>query len=159
MKLFKRCHAALCLSLLLAFCFSLTAFAAKSTTPAAVPSVTARTSSESAVSLTWKKASGATAYEVYMRIGTSGEFTRIATTKKTSYTKSKLRPGKTYYFYIRSVRSSGGTKYYSRKVSRTVKARPMIAALAAPSNFKIYKNANGKFYFSWSKVQQCDKEI
>ena len=28
MKLFKRCHAALCLSLLLAFCFSLTAFAA-----------------------------------------------------------------------------------------------------------------------------------
>ena len=105
MKLFKRCHAALCLSLLLAFCFSLTAFAAKSTTPAAVPSVTARTSSESAVSLTWKKASGATAYEVYMRTGTSGEFTRIATTKKTSYTKSKLRPGKTYYFYIRSVRS------------------------------------------------------
>ena len=97
------------------------------------------------MSLTWKKASGATAYEVYMRTGTSGEFTRIATTKKTSYTKSKLRPGKTYYFYIRSVRSAGGTKYYSRKVSRTVKARPMIAALAAPSNFKIYKNANGKF--------------
>ena len=82
MKLFKRCHAALCLSLLLAFCFSLTAFAAKSTIPAAVPSVTARTSSESAVSLTWKKASGATAYEVYMRTGTSGEFTRIATTKR-----------------------------------------------------------------------------
>lgn len=67
MKLFKRCHATLCLSLLLAFCFSLTAFAAKSTTLAAVPSVTVRTSSESAVSLTWKKASGATAYEVYMR--------------------------------------------------------------------------------------------
>lgn len=155
MKLFKRFHAALCLSLLLTFCFSLTALAAKSTTPAAVPSVTARTSSESAVSLTWKKASGATAYEVYMRTGTSGEFTRIATTKKTSYTKSKLRPGKTYYFYIRSVRSAGGTKYYSRKVSRTVKARPMIAALAAPSNFKIYKNANGKFYFSWSKVKKA----
>lgn len=155
MKLFKRFHAALCLSLLLTFCFSLTALAAKSTTPAAVPSVTARTSSESAVSLTWKKASGATTYEVYMRTGTSGEFTRIATTKKTSYTKSKLKPGKTYYFYIRSVRSAGGTKYYSQKVSRTVKARPMIAALAAPSNFKIYKNANGKFYFSWSKVKKA----
>ncbi|MFR3320380.1 MAG: hypothetical protein ACLTSZ_03360 [Lachnospiraceae bacterium] len=92
-----------------------------------------------------------------MRIGTSGEFTRIATTKKTSYTKSKLRPGKTYYFYIRSVRSSGGTKYYSRKVSRTVKARPMIAALAAPSNFKIYKNANGKFYSFLVKGKKGDR--
>ena len=92
MKLFKRFHVALYLSLLLAFCFSLTAFAAKSTTPAAVSSVTARTSSESAVTLTWKKASRATAYEVYMRTGTSDEFTRIATTKKTSYTKSKLSP-------------------------------------------------------------------
>ena len=104
-----------------------------------------------------------------MRIGTSGEFTRIATTKKTSYTKSKLRPGKTYYFYIRSVRSSGGTKYYSRKVSRTVKARPMIAALAAPSNFKITKMRMGNLLFLVKgkkgdrirtvSVQQCDKEI
>lgn len=155
MKLFKRFHAAICLSLLLAFCFSLTVFAAKNKSPAAVSSVAARTSSESAVTLTWKKASGATAYQVYMRTGTSGEFTRIVTTAKTSYTKRKLMPGRTYYFYIRSVRSSRGANYYSRSVSKTVKAKPMIAALAAPSTFKIYKNGNGKFYFSWTKVKNA----
>ena len=143
------------ISVLLALCFSLTAFAAKAASPAAVTSISARASSESAVTLTWKKAAKATSYEVYMRKGTSGTFTRIATTAKTTYTKKSLKPNKTYYFYVRSVCSSNGTKTYSTKVSKTVKARPVIVALGKPSNFKIYKTTSGRFYFSWSKVSKA----
>lgn len=143
------------ISVLLALCFSLTVFAANAASPAAVTSISARASSESAVTLTWKKAAKATSYEVYMREGTSGAFTRITTTAKTTYTKKSLKPNKTYYFYVRSIRTANGTKTCSTKVSKTVKACPVIVALGKPSNFKIYKTASGQFYFSWSKVNKA----
>lgn len=58
----------------------------------------------------WSKITGAKGYYIYRRTGTSGSFTKIATTTSTSYTDKTAKKGTTYYYrvyaYADSVKSS-----------------------------------------------------
>lgn len=152
MKKFKRLLSALFLAGLFSLLLCLPSFAAAA--PARVKKVTAK-ASESSVKLTWKKASRATGYDIYMKTGADGAYTRIASTKKTTYTKKKLKPGKTYYFRVLSYRGSGSKKSCAASYSNTAKAKPVIKATAAPKGFKSYKTESGRMYFSWNKVSNA----
>lgn len=65
--------------------------------------------------LTWKKESGCTGYQVYMSTKKSSGYKNIKTitkNKTVSYTKTKLKKGKTYYFKIRTYKKVGKKTYF-----------------------------------------------
>ena len=62
------------------------------------------------VKLTYKKA-GDVGYQIYMKSGT-GKFKKVATTKKTSFTKRKLKKGRKYSFKIRAYVKNGSKVVY-----------------------------------------------
>ena len=67
------------------------------------------------VKLVWKKMTGATGYQIFMAVKKTGNYKKIATIKKAkivTFTKTKLKSKKTYYFRIRAYRKAGGKTYY-----------------------------------------------
>lgn len=63
----------------------------------------------------WDKDSTFTGYEVYMSTSKNGKYTKYATISKnstTTYKKSKLTDGKTYYFKVRGYVTIGKAKKY-----------------------------------------------
>lgn len=78
------------------------------------------TAGSKSASLTWKKTSGVTGYEIYMSSKQKSGFKKVATVKsasKVKYTKKKLTSKKTYYFKIRSYTTKNGQKSYSSYTS------------------------------------------
>lgn len=63
------------------------------------------------VTITYKKASGATKYEIYRSTQKSKGYQRIAATTKTKYVDNKAKKGKQYYYKVRTVRTGSGTVY------------------------------------------------
>lgn len=62
-------------------------------------------SANSSVVLNWKKVSKATKYRIYLVDGTTR--TKVATTKKTTYTVKNLEPGTQYYFQVCAYNAAG----------------------------------------------------
>ncbi len=60
--------------------------------------------------------SGAKKYYIYRRKGTSGSFTKIATTTSTSYTDKSAKKGSTYYYRVYAY--SGSVKSSYKTVSK-----------------------------------------
>jgi hypothetical protein len=75
---------------------------------------------KTSVKLSWTKASGATGYEIYRASSKTGTYTKVATTKKNSYTNTKLKANTTYYYKVRAYKTSGSTTVYG-KLSGAVK--------------------------------------
>lgn len=65
------------------------------------------------VTITYKKAAGATKYEIYRSTQKSKGYKKIATTTKTKYVDTKVKKGKKYYYKVRTVRTGNGTVYSS----------------------------------------------
>ena len=69
------------------------------------------------VTLTWKKQSGISGYEIYMSTKKSSGYKKIKTVKKASsvkYTKNTLKVGKRYYFKVRAYKVVDGKKVYGK---------------------------------------------
>lgn len=77
--------------------------------------------------LSWKKESTATGYEVFMYNTKTGSYEKIKTITKNStvkYTKTKLKKGKTYKFKVRAYRTVKGEKVYGDYTSvKSVKVK------------------------------------
>ena len=63
------------------------------------------------VTITYKKAAGATKYEIYRSTQKSKGYQKIAATTKTKYVDTKAKKGKQYYYKVRTVRTGSGTVY------------------------------------------------
>lgn len=76
-------------------------------------------SGKDGIKITWNKVSDISNYEIYMSTKSSSGFKKIytASSGKTSYTKTKLKKGKKYYFKIRTVKKVSGSNYYSSYTS------------------------------------------
>ena len=72
-------------------------------------------SGKNGIKVTWNKVSGISNYQIYMSTKAKSGFKKIATVSasKTSYTKTKLKKGKRYYFKIRTAKKVSGAYYYS----------------------------------------------
>ena len=72
-------------------------------------------SGKNGIKITWSKVTGISNYQIYMSTKSKSGFKKIATisAKKTSYTKTKLKKGKKYYFKIRTAKKVSGQYYYS----------------------------------------------
>ncbi len=76
------------------------------------PQLSSVSSTKTGVKFTWKKVTGADAYIVYRKTGSSGEWKALKTIEggsKVSYTDKTAKKGKTYYYSVRA------TKYGSFK--------------------------------------------
>ena len=66
--------------------------------------------------MTWNKASYGTGYKIYRAESRNGKFKLVATVNNlntVSYTDKNLERKKTYYYKIRSYKTSYGKTYYS----------------------------------------------
>ena len=117
-------------------------------------------SSTSSISLSWKKVSGVSGYEVQMKSGKT--YKTVATTSKTTAAVKKLKTGTKYAFRIRAYKVVSGVKYYSGwttfsaatapaapslKVTAGTKSATLKAGKQAASGFEIYRasSKNGKY--------------
>lgn len=66
--------------------------------------------------ITWKKVSGATGYQIYRSAQKNSGYRRIKnlSSKSSSYTNSKLKNGKRYYYKIRAYKRIDGKTYYGK---------------------------------------------
>lgn len=101
------------------------------------------------VKLTWKKAAGASGYEIYRSTKATGGFKKIATVSstKTSYTDKKLTTGTTYYYRIRAYRKNSGITTKA-PLSAVKNARPVPQKTTVTASYKNYSTATIK----WKKV-------
>lgn len=68
------------------------------------------------VTVKWKRVAGASGYQIYMSTSKNGKYERIKITLKgstVSYTKTKLKKNKKYYFKVRTYRTIYGKKIFS----------------------------------------------
>ena len=73
----------------------------------------------------WSKVTGATGYKVYYKTSKNGSWKclKTANNKTTSYTKTGLTKGKTYYFTVKAYRTVGGKTYNGSYVAKSVKVK------------------------------------
>lgn len=82
-------------------------------TATSAPKITyLKNSSKKAAKIKWGKVSGASGYQVYMKVA-GGKYKKVYSGKKLSYTAKKLKKGKTYYFKVRTYKTSDKVKAYS----------------------------------------------
>ena len=87
----------------------------KTGTSTKVPSISKLSTKKKKVTISWKKVSGVSRYEIYMKTSSKGSYKKIktATSKTTKYTKSKLKKGEKCWVKIRTYRTVNGKKVYS----------------------------------------------
>ena len=96
------------------------------------------------IKIYWKKVKGAKGYEVYRYESAKECWTKIKTTKKTSYTLTNMLEGENVKIRIRAYKKSGsGNEYGKYSDTLSFKTKDMYT--------KIYKNAKTKgFYSKWA---------
>ena len=72
--------------------------------------------------LSWSKVTGATGYVIYME-NSFGDFEKVTSTTKTSYTKKSLKKGKTYKFRVKAYKKVDGKYIYSGYKTYSVKVK------------------------------------
>ena len=103
------------------------------------------------VTLTWDKVSGAKEYVVYRANYSNGTYTKMYTTKNTSYTNTTANAGYTYYYKVQAISSktADADSAMSKMVTRTCDcAAPVV---------KIALNSDGHPKLTWDKVTGADR--
>lgn len=118
------------------------------------------------VTLKWNKPTAkTTGYQVYMATSKNGKYSKVATITKsstTSYKKTKLQPGKKYYFKIRNYYKSGKKTTYGNFVEVSATTCPSTPSIKLASNtsavlvkwsktsgatgYEIYQSTDNKTY-------------
>lgn len=89
----------------------------------AVPSgVKSKALDSKTIKLTWKKAVGASGYEIYRYFPKKKTYRKIGTTGRTNFKSKNLKADTRYRYKIRAFASQNGKKYYSG-FSKTVKKK------------------------------------
>ena len=146
-KLFKN-FLSLTLALLLTFSVVSSATAA-SPTPAKVTSLKSYNVDDDEINLRWKKASGATAYQVY--IYTSNGWKHLDNTKNLAFEVDDLASAKQYKFKVRAYHRSGNKRVYGPFSSvLTVATEPNEV-----ENVKVVSTSKSSVSLRWSKVNRA----
>ena len=85
----------------------------KTATRPATPKTPTLTAGSKKITVKWAKVTGAEKYEVLMATSKNGDYRIKTTTTKSSFVKTGLTSGKTYYFKIRAFKEVDGKKSYS----------------------------------------------
>lgn len=103
------------------------------------------------VNLSWYKVYGAKGYAIYRSTSKNGTYIKIATIKNantTSYVDKGLTTGQTYYYQLRSYKTSGGKYVYSNRSS----IKSVIPAPQPPRLNELSLSGSSKVKVSWKSV-------
>lgn len=119
----------------------------KSITYIGAPTLSSAKPAKTGVTLKWKKVAGASQYQIWRRVKTSGgwgSWKKLAKVTGTSFTDKAVKSGKTYQYRMKSVNSSGKlVNAYSNVKKITFIAAPVLAKPTV---------ANKAVTLSWEKV-------
>lgn len=107
------------------------------------PSVTASNKSYKSIKLSWKKVKGSKKYIVSRSSKKNSGYKTVATVTKNTYTDTKVKCSKTYYYKVTAVSSS------TRKSSKPVKIK---CTPSAPSGASAVSTKCGKITIKFKKV-------
>ncbi|MEA4923346.1 MAG: NlpC/P60 family protein [Eubacteriaceae bacterium] len=82
--------------------------------------VSGTASSSNSIKVTWNRVPGAQSYRVYKYNSKSKKYSKIKTTKKTSYTNKKLASGKKYTYIVRAMRTDQSIKTSTDSAAKTL---------------------------------------
>ena len=99
------------------------------TSPRDVNNLRVSSKTKTSVTLKWNAVKRADKYQVYRYEKSTGEWKRLITTSKTSYTASGLSSGTSYKFKVRPYREALGYKYYGDFEDITVKTVSSTSSL------------------------------
>lgn len=92
-----------------------------SVTPAQVKNAKAGKLTLTSATISWSKAQGATAYQVYKYNASTKKWTKLTNTSKTTYTDKTARIGETPIYKIRAYAKAADSKYYYGSYSSALK--------------------------------------
>lgn len=102
------------------------------------------TQTTSTVKLTWSKVAGAAGYRVFKYDTKKKTWVKVADTKNTNYTVTKLKAGTSYKYAVKAYAKSGSTTYYSSAYSQlstaTKPGTPTLKAISASKSAKLSWN-------------------
>ena len=104
------------------------------------------------IKLSWNAVPGAAKYEIYRSTTKTGSYTKMLTTKGTSYVNTSANAGTLYYYKVKAIHStnSGANSAYSAVLNRRCDLeQPVLTA----SNVK----STGKIKLSWNAVPGASK--
>lgn len=116
--------------------------------------LTTSAASHKSVKLKWNKVSGSGGYVIYQSTKKNSSFKKIKTITKassTTYTKSGLKTGKTYYYKVRAYGKAGGKTLYG-KFSAVKAAKPSCKAAVIRAKTRSYSAV-----IQWKKVSGGDR--
>lgn len=89
------------------------------------PAVTAKALKGHKAKISWSKVTGAYQYQVYRSTSKTGKYSKVGTvsSSKTSFTDTKLKAGKKYYYKVRVVCKAGVTTYGDFSKIKSIKAK------------------------------------
>lgn len=106
------------------------------------PTLTAKATGSTKIKLTWTTDKKAAGYKIYRAEKKSGKYKLIKTIKNNStksYTNTKLKTGKSYYYKIRSYRKvSAKTEYSSYSTIKSAKPKKNVLTMGASYNYDTY---------------------
>ena len=108
--------------------------------------------SNNSLTVSWDKIDNAQGYSIYMATEKDGTYKCIASTSATSYTKTSLAIGNTYYFKIRAYLTYSNAKVFGEFSEIESKEYP----IATPEFLSAVNEDSGKTVFNWSKVSGAD---
>ncbi|MGN1113869.1 MAG: Ig-like domain-containing protein [Oscillospiraceae bacterium] len=99
------------------------------------------------VTVKWSKVTGATGYKIYYKTSKNGKWVGLKTVnyKTTSYTKTGLTAGKTYYFTVKAYRTTGGKTYNGIFATKGVKIKEIKAKSIKLNKSKITIQRENKY--------------
>jgi len=126
------------------------------TAPAVPTGVSAITTSRKSATISWKKVTGATGYEVHRSTNKSTGFRQVANlgANATSFTDSSLAEGKTYYYKVRA-KNATGYKDSSVITVRTVAKATALKLKKTGNKLRIsYKSTEKRFQIQVSRKKK-----
>ena len=110
------------------------------------PKVTLSKNTKGYPVLKWSKVDGAKKYEIYYATAKNGQYKKLTTTSKLTYTYTKAAAGKEYFFKVRAYGSSTATAGAYCEPLRAVKV------LATPKLTLTVKQSTGQNVIKWGKI-------
>lgn len=119
-------------------------------------SVKATWKGKKTVSITWKKASDATKYQVYRSYKKTSGFKKIAEVTKTSYTDKKVTAGKTAYYKVMAYNGNVQGTFSKAANAYIVKTPASVKAKASKTTVTVSfkKSAKASGYEIWRSTKK-----